>query len=344
MNITAYCVKRGGDASLPYSNYRIPGIAVTDAGTVLIWFEARRTASDWAMMDILLYRSEDGGRTFGEPICIAKGDADCSTVNNPVCIVGQNGVLHFLFCKDYGIRKGGVFYRRSADDGLTWSEARDITPATRPDFRNVIAAGPCHGLCTRSGMLLTPVWMVPKSAGEAENSHHPAVVSTLYSRDGGDSWQMGEILPSVPGCPDPNETAAAELADGRIYLNIRSGGAKCRLRAYSGTGYESWTPLERDEGMPDPTCCGSVAAAEYRGRHVLLAVNCADPAKRVNLVCRASTDDGRTWPYAITVEPGDAGYADIAVRGEEVYILYEQRHGERDNLAKLTLGEILEKE
>jgi len=342
MNITAYCVKRGGDASLPYSNYRIPGIAVTDAGTVLIWFEARRTASDWAMMDILLYRSEDGGRTFGEPICIAKGDADCSTVNNPVCIVGQNGVLHFLFCKDYGIRKGGVFYRRSADDGLTWSEARDITPATRPDFRNVIAAGPCHGLCTRSGMLLTPVWMVPKSAGEAENSHHPAVVSTLYSRDGGDSWQMGEILPSVPGCPDPNETAAAELADGRIYLNIRSGGAKCRLRAYSGTGYESWTPLERDEGMPDPTCCGSVITAEYGGRQVLLAVNCNSVKARENLTCRASFDGGQSWAVSAVIDPAGAVYSDIAVTPDgEVLILYEKDAGKEDWMARFDLAEML---
>ena len=342
MNITAYCVKRGGDASLPYSNYRIPGIAVTDAGTVLIWFEARRTASDWAMMDILLYRSEDGGRTFGEPICIAKGDAGCPTVNNPVCIVGQNGVLHFLFCKDYGIRKGGVFYRRSADDGLTWSEARNITPATRPDFRNVIATGPCHGLCTRSGMLLTPVWMVPKTAGEAEYSHHPAVVSTLYSRDGGDSWQMGEILPPVPGCPDPNETVAAELADGRIYLNIRSGGAKCRLRAYSGTGYESWTPLERDEGMPDPTCCGSVITAEYGGRQVLLAVNCNSVKARENLTCRASFDGGQSWAVSAVIDPAGVGYSDIAVTPDgEVLILYEKDAGKEDWMARFDLAEML---
>lgn len=51
-----------------YSNYRIPGIVVTKKNTVITYFEARRTMSDWAHMDILLYRSEDGGETFSEAI------------------------------------------------------------------------------------------------------------------------------------------------------------------------------------------------------------------------------------------------------------------------------------
>jgi len=327
-----------------YSNYRIPGMVVTDAGTILTYFEARRTASDWAMMDILLYRSEDGGETFSAPLAIARGTEEFPTVNNPVCIAGRDGILSFLYCRNYTVGGGDIFCRRSFDDGRTWSEPVNIMAATRPEYHNVFATGPCHGICTRSGMLLVPVWLVPKSAGAEPMSHHPAVVSTLYSRDNGETWQMGEIIPATGECPDPNETQAAELSDGRIYLNARITRVGYRASTVSADGTGGWSPLMPERTLVDPTCCGSVAAAEYRGRHVLLAVNCADPAKRVNLVCRASTDDGRTWPYAITVEPGDAGYADIAVRGEEVYILYEQRHGERDNLAKLTLGEILEKE
>ena len=323
-----------------YSNYRIPGTVVTAAGTLLIYFEARRTAGDWAMMDILLYRSEDGGETFSAPITIAAGTDKFPTVNNPVCIVGRGGVLSFLYCRNYTVGGGDIFCRRSFDDGRSWSEPVNIMAATRPEYHNVFATGPCHGICTREGMLLVPVWMVPKSAGQEPLSHHPAVISTLYSLDNGETWQMGEIIPPTAEVPDPNETAAAQLSDGRIYLNVRSPRVGCRSFTVSGSGTGGWSALTPDRALTDPTCCGSVIAAEYRGRHVLLAVNCADEKIRRNLVCRASLDDGKTWPYSHTVEPGDAGYSDIAVRGEDVFVLYEQRAGERDNLARFAMAEI----
>src|SRR5262249_13302900 len=55
--------KAGDDG---YALYHIPGIVVTAKGTVLAWCEARRVKSDWDMIDILLRRSEDGGRTWSK--------------------------------------------------------------------------------------------------------------------------------------------------------------------------------------------------------------------------------------------------------------------------------------
>ena len=50
-----------------YARYRIPGIVVTAKRTVLASCEARKSASgDWGTIDILLRRSTDGGRTWGE--------------------------------------------------------------------------------------------------------------------------------------------------------------------------------------------------------------------------------------------------------------------------------------
>ena len=51
-------------AAADYALYRIPGIVVTQKGTVLAFCEARKgTANDWGIIDIMLRRSEDGGRT-----------------------------------------------------------------------------------------------------------------------------------------------------------------------------------------------------------------------------------------------------------------------------------------
>ncbi len=325
-----------------YSNYRIPGIVITKRGTVITYYEARRTASDWAMMDILLYRSEDGGRTFGEPIVMAQGTEDYPTVNNPVCIVGDNGHLHFIYCRNYSVGGGDVFYRKSSDDGLTWSEPHNIMASTKPDLHNVFACGPGHGICTRDGMLLVPVWLVKKEAGADRMAHHPGTVSTLYSCDNGDTWQLGELIEATEVCRDPNETQAAVLSDGRIYLNVRLSDVGYRAYTTSKTGYDGWAPLITDPALPDPTCFGSTASAFVGGRHILAVVNCAHQQKRENLVCRLSFDDGRTWAKSLTVEPGDAGYADIAMTADgTVYVLYEQSAGVRDRLAVFCVGDFV---
>lgn len=325
-----------------YSNYRIPGIVVTKRGTVITYYEARRTASDWAHMDILLYRSEDGGKTFGDPIVMAQGDDDYPTVNNPVCMVGNDGTLHFIYCRNYSVGGGDVFYRRSEDDGVTWSAPRNIMASTKPEEHNVFACGPGHGICcpngTSDGMLLVPVWLVQKSAGEEPMSHHPGTVSTLYSLDNGTTWQTGDFIEATADCRDPNETQAALLSDGRIYLNVRLSGVGYRAYTVSETGYDGWSALALDPALPDPTCFGSTASAVVAGQHILTVVNCAHPDKRENLTCRISYDDGKSWAKSLVVEPGDAGYADIALTVDGTfYVLYEQSAGIRDRLAVFTL-------
>lgn len=321
-----------------YSNYRIPGIVVTKRGTLITYFEARRTASDWARMDILLYRSEDGGKSFSAPIVVAQGDDDYPTVNNPVCIVGTDGRLHFLYCRNYSVGGGDVWYRTSDDDGRTWSVPRNIMASTRPELHNVFACGPGHGIATSDGMLLVPTWMVQKDAGQELMSHHPGTVSTLYSRDNGQTWALGTLITPTDEHRDPNETQAAVLSDGRIYLNVRVSGIGYRAYTTSATGFDGWTPLVTDKALPDPTCFGSTASAVVDGMHILAVVNCAHPTKRENLVCRLSYDDGKTWAKSLIIEPGDAGYADIALtENGTVYVLYEQSAGVRDRLAVFSI-------
>ena len=324
-----------------YSNYRIPGLTVTAKGTLLAYFEARRTSSDWARMDILLFRSEDGGETFSDPIVIAEGTERFPTVNNPVCFAEKDGTLHVLYCRDYTVGGGHIFHRRSDDDGKTWSEPRDILSATRPEYHNVLACGPGHGIVTDAGMLLVPVWLVPKDAKMPVREHHPAVVSTLVSEDHGNTWRLGELISGTDSVPDPNESAAAELSDGRIYLNIRSTGAGYRAFSYSPDGTSRWSVPALDKSLPDPTCFGSVVRYRHGDIDALLCVNCSSQSERENLVCRASFDGGASWSRALTVEPGAAGYADAAVLPDgTVCVLYEQTWGTSECLARFSLEEM----
>ena len=122
-----------------YEKHRIPGLFITQKGTLLAYNEARRTAEDWAMMDILCQRSTDGGKTFSDFFSLANGTEALPTVNNPVMMQDEKGRIHFLYCECYGTKGGRILRRYSDDDGITWSEPIDIT-AFRPRNRFVLYA------------------------------------------------------------------------------------------------------------------------------------------------------------------------------------------------------------
>ncbi len=320
-----------------YSLHRIPGIVHTSKGTVIIYNEARHEGGDWALMDIFCQRSEDGGKTFGERIYLARGDEKNHTVNNPVMMEDQNGRLHLLYLRDYSIRDGGAWHRTSDDDGKTWSEAEDITYAIQQDLHNAFAFGPGHGICLSSGRLLVPVWMVLKEAGVADEEHVPSVLTSIYSDDCGKTWQMGDILPLNPDAKSPNETVAVELADGSVMFNIRSQ-AKRRAKAISPNGSDSWNMPSLDFALVDPCCFGSIARAKnFPMGDALLFVNCHSENSRTNVVLQVSTDNGETWSIKRTLDAERGGYCDIAVdeENERVYVLYEEKYGHQMYLATL---------
>ncbi len=328
-----------------YINCRIPGIVVTTKGTLLAYCEARKgKGGDWDPIEILLRRSTDAGRTWAEEPRKIAGDGK-QTFNNPVAIVdSKDGVIHFLYCIEYA----RCFYMRSDDDGKSFSEPVEITAAFEPfkkDYAwDVIATGPTHGIQLMNGRLLVPVWL---STGGKK--HHPSVVATIYSDDHGKTWKHGDIaVTSTADVPDPNETVAVELLDGKVMLNSRNESTKSRrVTVTSADGATGWSKPAFDEALVEPICNASIIRLSFpggghaTGRIVFANPNSTEavpnrkPAagkgpsyKRQNLTLRLSTDDGKTWTASRAVEPGPSGYSDLAVGPDlTIYCLYEKSGG-----------------
>ena len=315
-------------------------MTVTSRGTLIVYTEARDEFSDWSRMDILMKRSRDGGKSFDEPTVLAVGTDIHPTVNNPVMVEDKNGRLHFLYCEDYSIRGGRVLRRYSDDDGVTWSDVIDITAATQPELRNAFALGPGHGIRTPSGDLVIPLWRVPKRYHANEHSHVPSELSTLYSKDNGETWSTGEVLPIRDALFTPNETEIALLDDGSVYLNCRLGvGLTYRGRAYSPTGYSDWSGYEPDTALNDPICFGSVVSFKPSGKpHTLIFANCDSKTERKNVTVKASTDRGKTWTLKRVIDPDRGGYVEAATDPERelIYVLYEEDAGINCYLATFT--------
>src|SRR3954452_25612456 len=256
-----------------YATYRIPGLVVTDKGTLLAYCEARKTsASDWGAIDLVYRRSADGGKTWSEPrkvvdigggveknpvaVNLKLGKFPDITVNNPV-MIADRGVVHFLYCVEY-MR---CFYTRSEDDGKSFAPPVEITrtfEAFRPAYDwKVIATGPNHGITLGNGRLVVPVWL---STGTGGNAHRPSVTATIYSDDRGETWKAGEIaVPSTEEWINPNETVAVELADGRVMLNVRNESKPHRrLVTISKDGATGWSTPRFDDALLEPICMASL--------------------------------------------------------------------------------------
>jgi sialidase-1 len=316
-----------------FTLYRIPGIVVTAKGSVLAYCEARKFSdADRGEIEIHLRRSTDGGKTFSPAKQVAhlgprlarnphmpskKQDKDMGgpaeqTVNNPVAIATRDGTVHLLYCVEY-MR---AFHLRSEDDGLTWSTPQEITAAFDA-FRDelnwqAIATGPGHAIEMKSGRLCVPFWM----ATYAKKAPLRKAVGTIFSDDGGQTWQRGRL--AIPDAGEPN---IAPLSDGGVILTARNSHPESRrLVTRSADGATNWSsPVFADE-LLEPGCMAGITAhpgaASLRGPLLLFSnphTTEREHSARRDVTIHLSRDDGKTWPISKVLQSGPGAYSDLAV-------------------------------
>lgn len=314
-----------------YHTYRIPALVVTTKGTLLAFCEGRKASGrDDGDIDLLLRRSRDGGRTWG-PLQVVheEGGTAPITIGNPCPIVATDGTVHLLFTRN----NQRAFHTRSTDDGATFAAPHEIGEALKsfafPWGR--LGTGPVHGIQTASGRLVAPIWLNDRIR---ENYRSGVVVSD----DGGRTWTAGGLVPAdIKGA---NECTVAELADGRLLLNLRHRQEKCRAEAFSSDGGRTWSRPRLVEALVDPQCQGALLGLRRAGKPVLVFSNAAAAARR-NLTARLSYDDGKTWSGSRVLHAGPSAYSDLAAAPDGgVWCLFEggeQRPYERIIFGRFTV-------
>ncbi len=315
-----------------YHTYRIPAIVVSKQGTILAFCEGRKTSpADHGDIDLLLRRSFDGGKTWQETQLVhEEGGTAEITIGNPCPIVDQDGTIHLLFCRD----NAQAFYTRSDDDGATFSAPRQIAEAYggfRASFPwTRLGTGPGHGIQTRAGRLIAPVWLNDRVG----QNYRSAVV---YSDDLGLTWKAGGIV--EPTLRDCNECMAVEQPDGSLLLNMRTKEAKCRAVASSTDGGITWTPPRLVAALVDPICQGSIIrfnAGDRDHQNGILFCN-AVSSSRNHLTVKLSNDEANTWPIAKLIDAGPSAYSDLAVTTDGT-ILCMFENGSKRPYEKLSLA------
>ncbi len=224
---------------------------------------------------------------------------------------------------------------KSTDDGLTWSDPINITEQIKDPEWQLLLAGPGMGITLDEGTLIFAGQFKEDIGAQAFDGGQYSSHSTIvYSKDGGETWQIG-----TGAKPNTTEAQVVELADGGLMLNMRDDlnrrvKDETNGRAVSVTYDmgETWvTHPTSNSALPEPNCMASLIGhnmqVDGQMQQVLFFSNPNDKHSRVNMTIKASLDDGNTWPEMNQVllnETPGFGYSCMTmVDDNTVGILYE---------------------
>ncbi|MBD3383781.1 exo-alpha-sialidase [candidate division KSB1 bacterium] len=349
-DMAVYISGKGG-----YHTYRIPALLLTPGGTLLAFCEGRKNdQGDSGDIDLLVKRSTDNGSTWSPYQVI--WDDSVNVCGNPCPVIDRNsGTICLLMTWNRGddpeheIVNGSsddtrrVFIAYSRDEGLSWSDPREITEMTKKPQWSWYATGPGAGIQLRQGQhagrLLIPCDHKVTTDSLEYRSH------VIYSDDGGETWHIGGSTND-----GSNECQMIERRDGTLFMSMRRARGVVqpfRLTSISPDAGMSWTSSTFDSVLIGPRCQGSMI--KYRGvertpDEPVLHSNPAHRSERIKMTVRLSEDDGRTWDREKCLYEGASAYSCLAMLPDgRVACLYENgdRHPyERISLARFGLDSI----
>lgn len=319
---------------------RIPGLATTNAGTLIAVYDNRnRSRADLpADIDVGMSRSTDGGQTWESmKVIMDMGDDPdwaYDGIGDPAILVDRTtGTIWVAATWSHGERSwhgsgpgmnpeetGQLMLVKSDDDGRTWSKPINITRQIKDPRWRFVLQGPGKGITMRDGTLVFPA----QYRGENEEPVNGKPFSTLiYSRDRGESWRIGTGVKI-----DTTEAQLVELADGSLMINCRDNRGGSRSVYTTADLGTTWKEHPTSRGaLPDPVCMASLIRVES-DRHgpLLLFSNPARKSGRNHMTIKLSRDEGGGWPetWHTLVDERSSAYSCMTAFGlDRVGLVYE---------------------
>lgn len=320
-----------------YKGYRIPSIVVSVKGTVLAFAEGRNDGGDSGDIDLVLKRSADNGKTWGEEILVWNDEQN--TCGNPCPVVDrETGRIWLLTTWNYGKDQEGkiitkesqfprkVFVCYSDDDGLSWSGPVDLTSTCKDPSWGWYATGPGFGIQLRAGkyngrLVIPANHSYDDPNGNVRKGPFSYGAHVLISDDHGKTWRMS--APIRPGC---NESQITELSDGTLLMNMRSyNGKSCRAISFSADGGETWSPVEHDYQLVESICQASILnVGNYKGKPIFLFSNPAVTTGRSHMTIRYSDNECKDWQGSNLIDARPSAYSCLTkLPNGNIGILYE---------------------
>jgi sialidase-1 len=360
-----------GYLSQAYAQFREQNIVLTGAGKIVTIVQGRNVSSwsDRSGQDLLCKISEDQGESWSEPIMmVTMGEK--SICPNAAVYDRETGRIICLFSvfqwpftnsesrKSWEGLKNREFAIYSDDEGLTWSESREITHMVKADTV-VQVFGSGEGIQLKygpdRGRLIVP-------GGDFLPPYKR--VFAWFSDDHGDTWQSSSVVSNPHNRLTPCENSIAELGNGTLLMNERSQGIGQRWQSRSEDSGETWSPFMPVSDLPSISCNASIITVEYRKKEWVLYAGPVGPdpgvmnplddykgrklssqEKRQNGVAFASSDGGKTWPVRKLIVPGLFAYSSLMeLHDGTIGLFYEARDHQDIMLIKFSLEWLFEED
>jgi|MDTC01.1.fsa_nt_gb sialidase-1 len=324
-----------------FNDQRFPNVVVTTKGTVLV---------TWGSDGVRVRRSEDGGKTWGDPIALAK----LGFQGGGTTVDETTGDI-FAFVEDKHPPAPLTVYR-SSDDGKTWAAEK---PTIHPDSKGNPPSMHMndHGITLRHGKHKGRLIRASRYYGKENNRKEwpDHYTNAIYSDDHGKTWHTSDPFPEN----GTGEACIAELSDGRLYYNSRVHWQERpnntrRREAWSSDGGKTWNDWRIIEILPDGPqdtnygCMGGLVRLPVTGKDILLYSNCESDSGRHHGTVWASFDGGNTWPIKRLVTEGKFAYSSMTagrpgtVSEGSVYLHYEGGpNGTASTIARFNLAWVL---
>ena len=334
-------VRRGGDDDV--HTYRIPGLATTNAGTLIAVYDVRRRSSGDLPgdVDVGMSRSTDGGRSWERmKVVMDMGDDPdwrYDGVGDPAVLVDRNtGTIWVAATWSHGNRSwfgsepglepdetGQLMLVRSDDDGLTWSEPINITRQVKRPEWCFILQGPGKGITMRDGTIVFAAQY--QDPPEQNRLPHSTII---YSKDHGKTWQVG-----TGAFDDTTEAQVVEVEPGVLMLNCRYNRKSVRVVMTTRDMGRTWQKhFTSERSLIEPSACMASLIDVDRetgtdGDNWLLFSNPDSIRGRRRVMIKASPDRGMSWPkqHRLLLDEGSGrGYSCLSMIDEKtVGVLYE---------------------
>jgi hypothetical protein len=302
-------IRLTNDAALSYN----PAVAISGSKVHVVW-QDKRDGND----EIYYKQSTDGGITWGTDVRLTSND---SLSSNP-CIAAFGLVVHVIW---YDYRDGNteIYYKRSADGGLTWGSDTRMTNDADQSFNPSIAI---------SGSTVHVFW-----------TDHRAGNNEIYykrSTDGGLGWGVDTRLTTDPANSDYPMASASGLNVHVVWQDYRDGNYEIYYKR-SKNGGLSW---EADKRLTNnisaqfyPTITAAGTAVHVFWQDIRDGNN--------EIYYSHSIDTGSTWTTdaRLTNEPLNSRKPAAVVCSSGLHLVwYDDRDGnneiyyKRDTTAKAT--------
>lgn len=314
-----------------FAQYTTPQIARLGNGQLLAIMSVR-AKNDQPQRRIAGAFSKDGGLTWEIRILQTETDPKYTTADANMLVDGSQVFIYWTRVeKPNNIKKSWTWVIHSSDHGTTWSEPREV------HIPRQYTAGKQHNaIKLADGSYAMGIsWDRWPERGYSAKTEGETNISSgiLLSRDGFNWNLFGDLhvyiektTPhSVNGLAEP---ALVQLADGELYLLLRSGGSR-HYEARSRDGGVTWSNPQMSPlvGHNSPSALWRVDNAANE----IIAVWNQSPVARIPLVASLSSDGGRTWsPPRIVATARRLGvsYPGVTQAADGAFVVVWQAHPE----------------